>query len=292
MIATSIGCEKIEELKNTLTQKTGAKSASSVRSKTASSAKNMSANTLARVGDWTITKEEFNERLDALKEAVPEYDLSDSENRRLVLDELVRQQLLVLDAEKRGVAKDKDIIAAVEEFRRTLIVREVAANLTEGINVTKEEAKQFYEEQKDILKEPEQWRVREIVVETQIEANELLLGLLKGDNFEEVAKLNSISTSASSGGDLGFLTEEPFPEMVNALINLKEGEISSVFKGPQGYYIVKLDEIKGGAQISYQEIEQDIIRNRTLIKQQQAILDYIDKLEEQIPVEINEALLN
>jgi parvulin-like peptidyl-prolyl isomerase len=106
-----------------------------------------------------------------------------------------------------------------------------------------------------------------------------------------MAKQHSISDTAASGGDLGFLQQEPFPEMVDALINLKAGEVSSVFKGPKGFYIVKLEEIKGGAQIPYEEIKQDIIQNRTLVKQQQVILDYIAKLEQEIKVEINEGLI-
>ena len=80
--------------------------------------------------------------------------------------------------------------------------------------------------------------------------------------------------------------------MVNELLKLKQGEVSGVFKGPEGFYIVKVEEIKGGAQIPYEEIKEDIIRNRTLIKQQQIILDYIEKLEKEIKVEINEGLLN
>ena len=64
---------------------------------------------------------EFEERLAALKEVVPEYDITDKEARRLVLDELVNQQMLVLGAEKTGLARQSDIRAAVDEFRRTLI---------------------------------------------------------------------------------------------------------------------------------------------------------------------------
>ena len=83
------------------------------------------ANVLARVGNWTITVEEFNERLNALKEAVPDFDTTSMDAKKLVLETLVRQQLLVSEAEKVGLANQKDIEAAVEEFRRTLIVQEI-----------------------------------------------------------------------------------------------------------------------------------------------------------------------
>lgn len=254
--------------------------------------KPLAGNELARVGAWTITLEEFNERLAALKEVIPEFDITNIEAKKLVLDELVRQQLLVEDAEKSGMDKNKDIEAAVEEFRRTLIVREVAKNLTEKISVTDADAQSFYNEKKDQLVDPPEYRVREIVLKDQIKANEILVEVLKGSDFSELAKLNSISASATIGGDLGFITQEPFPEMATEILALKAGETSNVFKGPQGYYIIKLEEIKDGKTIPFEEIKNEIIQSQTLLKQQEAILGHIDQIRQKIPVEVREELLN
>lgn len=259
---------------------------------TSNQSKPLSGNQLARVGAWTITLEEFNERLSALKEVIPEFDITNVDAKKLVLDELVRQQLLVEEAEKSGLDKNKDILAAVEEFRRTLIVREAAKNLVDKIVVTDQDAQKFYIEKKDQLIDPPQYRVREIVLKDQIKANEILVEILKGSDFSELAKLNSISDTASKGGDLGFITQEPFPEMAPEILALKAGETSNVFKGPKGFYVIKLEEIKDGQVIPFEEIKNEIIQSQTLLKQQEAILGHIDKIRKQIPVEVREELLN
>ena len=251
----------------------------------------MTPNTLARVGNWSITIEEFEERLAALKEVVPEYDINNPEARRLVLDELVNQQMLVLGAEKAGLTRQKDIQAAVEEFRRTLIVREVARQLTENIEVSEGEARAFYDENIEAMVGPAQWHVREIILPTKEEATDILAEVLKGADFVETAKLNSIGETAASGGDLGFITTEPFPEMGSALLPLEAGDVSSVFKGPKGYYIVKLEEKKSGEKVSFDEIKEDIIQSQTLLMQQQKILDHLNRLKETTTIEINEQLL-
>ena len=49
----------------------GNKSSESSTSKQAKSTAEMTADTLAKVGNWTITADEFKERLNALKEVVP-----------------------------------------------------------------------------------------------------------------------------------------------------------------------------------------------------------------------------
>lgn len=248
-------------------------------------------NVLARVGDWTITVEEFNERLSALKEAVPDFDATSMDAKKLVLETLVRQQLLVLEAEQVGLANQKDIEAAIEEFRRTIIVQEIVKNIVRDLKVSDEEAGAFYEAQKSVLVEPAQWHVRAIVVDSQLKANELSVQLLQGADFAETARQNSIGENAAQGGDLGFLSEMPFPEMQGAIAPLNAGEVSSVFKGPQGYYIVKVEEKKGGNPIPFEDIKKDILENQLMLKQQQAILDHVEKLKSQTKVEVREDLL-
>lgn len=249
------------------------------------------ANVLAKVGNWTITMEEFKERLRALKDVVPDLNVDDLETKKMMLEELVRQQLLVWDAERTGAAKQKDIQDAVEEFRRTLIVQESAKKIVGDIKGTEEEAKEFYDLNKDKIINPVEWHVREIVVDSQLKANELLVEILKGTDFAETAKQHSISKTASEGGDLGSITEAPFDEMAAALEPLKTGDVSSVFKGPEGYYIIKAEEKKGGVPIPFEEIKEEIIKDRTAFKQQQALLEYLKKLQKEIEVQTNAKLL-
>ena len=120
----------------------------------------------------------------------------------------------------------------------------------------------------------------------------VLAEVLKGADFQEMARQHSIGKTAADGGDLGFITQEPFPQMGSILLSLEEGDVSSAFKGPEGYYIVQLEEKKGGEQIDFDEIKDDIIQSQTLLKQQQTILDYLTDLKARMKIEINEQLLS
>lgn len=249
-------------------------------------------NELARVGKWSITIQEFNERLNRLKEVVPDFDITNLDSKKLILDELIRQQLLVMDAEAKGVSNNKDIQDAMEEFRRTLLVREVATNITKDIVATEQEAQQYYDQNKEALVEPTEWHVREIVTNTEVGAKDILVVLYGGADFAQTAKERSISKSAANGGDLGFITEAPFPQMANALMSLEVGNISSVLKGPdEKFYIIKLEAKRGGQAKEFAELKDEIIQGLTLLKQQQAIVDYLNKLVEQTPAKVNEKLL-
>lgn len=301
LAATFVGCDIINSIKDSLSKSkekktvqtiipsTPSQEITSQPSKSPSPA--MTPNTLARVGNWAITIEQFNDRLAALKEVMPEYDIQNLDNKKAVLEELTRQQLLVEEAEQTGLAQDKNVLAAMEEFRRTLLVRELAAKLTKDLTVTDDEMKAFYDQNKDVLVSPLEWQVSEIVVQDQAKANELLIEVLKGTDFAELAKQNSFGKTANQGGDLGFLTQPPFPEMASAIASLGKGDVSSVFKGPEGYYIVKVADKKGGEPIAFETIKEEIRQNQLLNKQQQVILSHIAELEKTYPVEIKEDLL-
>jgi len=249
------------------------------------------ADVVVRIGGWSITKEDFDERFANVKEAFPELDVSDQEVKEMLLEELVNQQAIVLDAEKTGLAKNKEIVSAISELRKTLIVREVAVSVTENVKTTEQEAREFYEARKDMMISQPLWQVREVVLASQLRANEVLVEVLKGGDFAEIAKASSIGNSASQGGALGFIEDVPFVEMATPLLALEEGEVSSVFEGPEGYYIIKLEAKKGGEPIPFDEIKQDIIENQTMVKQQQALVEHVEKVKSNLKIEKNESLL-
>jgi len=250
-------------------------------------------NVLVRIGDWSLTPEDFQNRLRAVKEAYPEYDISNSQQNSLLLEEMVRQQLLVEAAREAGLHQNPEIEEAVKEFRKTLLVQEVARQLTEGITVTDEEAQQYYEENKALMVEPTQWHVREIVVPDEQKAKDLMKQLLAENPpaFGELAQKESIAESSWQKGDLGLISEFPFSKMENAVMALEPGGISSVFAGPQGYYLAKLEEIQEGEAVAFEDVKEEIKEGLLLLKQQDAVLNRMVEMQDKVDFYINEELL-
>lgn len=251
----------------------------------------LAADVVARVGNWTLTQEEFNERLKLLKEGLPEFDPEKADNKAAVLNELIRQQLLVKDAEEAGVGQQKEVKDAVEDFRRTLLVQELANRLTKDIVATEKEAQKYYEDNKADFVEATEWTAREIVVADEATAKNILVQVLQGGDFGEIAKSQSKGKTAAEGGLLKPFTRAPFEAMQTAIASLDAGGTSAVFKGPEGFYIVKVDGKKGGALRSFATVKSDLIAGLTLRKQQQAILEHIDQLASKYKVKINKELV-
>ena len=302
-VATGLtGCDKISSVYEHMTKKESAKSAPTSAEKSVSPSKNipaetpksketLPANVVASVGEWSITLDEFNDKMSKLKDILPEFDPTDINSKKLILEELVRQELLVREAEQSGVAQQKEITETVADFRKTLLVQEVATKLTKDIKATEADAQAYYDKNKENFIVKSEWKVREIVAPSEAEAKEILVQLLQGSGFAEIAKAKSKSATANKGGDIGWVVTFPFDQMRAAVIALETGKTSSVFKGPNGYYIVKLEDKRGGTPKPFLAIKVDLTKKLTLKKQQEAVLEHLNTLAEKTKIQVNEELL-
>jgi len=142
-----------------------------------------------------------------------------------------------------------------------------------------------------MLREPEERQIREIVVPSEQEARDILIQLLQGADFATLAKENSKSPSAKNGGDLGFIKIGEKSSQFDSVAfsdSLEVGKISSIFKTPDGYGIIKLEAKRGGKQRPLSEMWDDIKKGLTIIKQQQVIDDLIGKLSRDAKIDVYE----
>jgi peptidyl-prolyl cis-trans isomerase C len=113
----------------------------------------------------------------------------------------------------------------------------------------------------------DQVHAADILVETEEEAKKVLDRLAKGEAFEALAKeLSKDTSSAPSGGDLGWLRREQLqqvPELSKTLFDdLKPGEITKTpVKTDFGYYVIKVLEHEQRATMTEEQARQAVEQN-------------------------------
>ncbi len=249
---------------------------------------------LAQVNDWAIGTEDFRNQLQALKTLFPEADINDPETKKKVLQEIVNLEILAQEAESRGIDREKDVVDAIRNFERTLLAQKMMEDMERDITVTEIEIQNFYDSNKLDLVEPEERKIREIVVPTESDARDILVNLLQGESFALLASRRSIADSKNQGGDLGYITVDPakkFQRFWQEAFTTEAGEVSTYFKGPDGYYIVKVEDIRGGKVRPLREVRYDIeklLRNIKLGKKRE---DVIFNAKQKLNIVVNENLL-
>ena len=251
---------------------------------------------VARINNMPITLEDLNQEVEAYNSMVPvdkpELKITTREQKIDYLKkEMVRRYLLYQNASDKGLDRNEDVLKAMQKTKMELLVVELIKQEAQNVDVSSKEIEDYYNTYKEQLKEPEERQVREIVVATEQEAKDILVQLLQGADFATLAKDRSKDASAKNGGDLGFVQKGKNSEQfdgVSFAANLDVGGISSIFKSPQGYTIVKIEAKRGGKQRSLSEMWEDIKRGLTFLKQQQKIEDLIGKLSREAKLEFYE----
>jgi foldase protein PrsA len=178
----------------------------------------------------TISDEELNKEVDKLKE---------SYGGEEVFDQVLASKNTTVDVLK-------------EDLKNYLTMREL---IEPQIEITDEELKTYFDENKDSLGEAEQVKASHILVEDEETAKEIKQKLGDGADFAELAKEYSTDEgSKENGGELGFFPRGTMvTEFEDVAFSLPINEISEPVKSDYGYHIIKVEEKKEAKEADFDD---------------------------------------
>jgi peptidyl-prolyl cis-trans isomerase D len=150
-----------------------------------------------------------------------------------------------------------------------------AARVTQRINLSDDQLRRFYDQNKDQYRIPERVHVRHILLKTtdkppaqvtalETKAGDLLKQIKAGANFADLAQKNSEDPgSAVKGGDLGWIVrDQTVKAFENAAFSLKPGELSGVIKTEYGFHIIQVLERQDARVRPFEEVKDQISQER------------------------------
>jgi peptidyl-prolyl cis-trans isomerase C len=248
---------------------------------------------MAEVNGGSITTGDFERELKNL----PEYlkAMADTpQGRKEMLDTMVIRELILQQASKDGLDKGPEIEEKLQDLRKRLVVESFLKKKVETeSNVSDEDLKKFYEQNKDKFKTGEQIKASHILIKTEQEAKTILGQIKAGGNFEELAKKNSVDSSAAKGGDLGWFGKGSMvPAFEKAALALKEGQVSEVVKSDFGYHIIKLTGKRPAGIRPLEEVKEQIKGAIMPSKQQEVFQKIKEELKKTAKNTIKEDVIN
>ena len=177
-----------------------------------------------------------------------------------VKDEVVRREIFMQEAEKRGIPQSADYKAQMELARQMLLIRGLMDDYRSKNPVSDADAQTEYDKFK-AANSGSEYRARHILVEKEEDAKALIEKIKGGASFEELAKANSKDTgSAQNGGDLDFANPNNFvPEFSKAMTALKKGEMTQEpVKSQFGYHIIKLEDTRPATFPAFDDVKAQI----------------------------------
>ena len=173
---------------------------------------------------------------------------------------LITRELVLQEADKRGVIQKESVRDQLEQSRMGILVAAVFEDYIEKEGVTESELKAAYETVKSQYTGKE-YHVEHILVEKEADAKAIIIQIKGGANFESIAKAKSKDPgSAKDGGDLGWVSDKALvPEFSKAMVQLKNGQITdNPVKSQFGWHVIKVIDTRDVKAPNLEEIKDQL----------------------------------
>lgn len=157
-----------------------------------------------------------------------------------------------------------------------------------NINITDDDLKKYYEENKDQFKIPQALRLRQIYLNTEQEAMDVYLALEAGADFKKLASLKSADPILrEKEGDIGFISKGMLvPEIEKEVFSIEVGKYTKPLKTGNGYSVIKVDEIREEQILPFEDIKdrlRDTLKSNIISQNRNRIIEEL-KLKSKIKI--------
>jgi len=174
-----------------------------------------------------------------------------------------------------------------------LTQRVISSEVGSHITIGKDEVEKYYNEHKSEFVRPEQVALREIEVSTEGKKDTELPDLKKkaetalkrvkdGEDFGEIAKRFSDSSTAKQGGFLGvYKRGELSKELEEIVFKMKKNDLTDVMDTKQGYLVLQVLERYEEGEQPLNKVENEIMDHLYSQRMEPAMRQYLKTLREQ-----------
>ncbi|WP_404328122.1 peptidylprolyl isomerase [Mesobacillus maritimus] len=191
--------------------------------------------------------------MEADKEKITVSDKEIEDEYNAYVDSYGGEEALSAALKQSGISED-DLKVDIENYFK------LEKLLEPRVEITEEELKTYFDENKESFDELEQVEASHILVEDEATATEVTEKLASGGDFAELAAEYSTDTAnAESGGELGYFAKgDMVEEFENTAFSMEVGTISDPVKTDYGYHIIKVTDKKEAKEAVFEDHKEEI----------------------------------
>jgi peptidyl-prolyl cis-trans isomerase C len=234
---------------------------------------------IVRVNERMLTVDDFKRYLD--RNAGAELAQVTPEVASAMLDQYVEEVIISEYAASHGVEVPSDKIAEAvrteagatviekrDEMRRQRLIANLSAEIPDASDA---EVQNYYQQHQSEFKSGEEVRVRQILVNDEAVANDIVQKLKSGASFEDLSTEFSRAPNAKRGGEIGFVSRGEVPKMFeDEIFRLRAGQVSDVIRTDSTFHIFKVDErrppgmldVEAATPLIQARLREDAVRER------------------------------
>jgi len=196
-------------------------------------------------------------RVDTIvKQQVAQGGQDSAQLRHAIVDNLVNIELVVQDAEKKGLTKSPDVREQVEMAREQTIVNAYLADYFKTRPVSDAALHAAYDKLKSQRGDKE-YKARHVLVDNEAQAKDIIAKMDKGAKLEEFAKQSKDVGSRDHGGELGWAAPSNYVKpFADALAKLEKGKYThQPVQSQFGWHVIQLDDVRAAQFPPFEQVK-------------------------------------
>lgn len=212
--------------------------------------------------------------------------MSSPQARQEALEQLIAFHLFHRMAVEEKITESQEYADMVEKIKVELASHMAATSVVEGIQVSEEEERDYYEANLSQFEEGAQVRARHILVDSKEQAEQVAAEITDGLAFEEAAQKYSTCPSKDKGGDLGYFSQgQMVPEFEKAAFAGEPGKIIGPIETQFGHHLILVEDKKQASQHPFGQVQAQIHQQLVTARQQAAYQAKVEELSAAYGVE-------
>jgi hypothetical protein len=138
---------------------------------------------LATVGDKVITLGEYAATLERMDQ-FERLRYQSADRRKQLLDEIIKIELLAIEARRLGLHEDPDAKERIRQILRDEVLKKIRIDLPAPAEIPEAEVRAYYDKHRSEFREPERRRVAQIVMADREKAKKVLERAMKASPAE------------------------------------------------------------------------------------------------------------
>ncbi len=226
-------------------------------------------NAAASVNGTIITNDMVEQ---GIKVAISQGQKESPELRKMVIEKYVEVLLLAQKAEKDGLANSEKANTQLAMIRQNYLADLEMSTYLAKNPITDADVQAEYNRELASLG-PQgmivEYKVSDIAVASEADAQAALARIKKGEPFDKVAKSISLAPNKVQGGAVGWIQPGQIaPQLSTVLTSLSKGQVSPApIQMQQGWYLIKLEDKKSTKPPSFEQAKAAIRAGLTQRKQ-------------------------
>lgn len=262
-------------------------------------------------GQKLLNKYRKNKLQDLIKQRLI---IQEAKNRDLELTQEQKNQFFqqhLKSVKQKNKMSDKQLkqalqkqgINSIDQYKKvflqrnkdTLLINELRKQVTNGITVSDQKVKDYYNNNKKQFQVEKQIKVSQILIRTNNKEEQTAKEKIEsiadkinnGKTFAEMAKKHSEGPYAKKGGNLGFITKGQITNQFDQVaFSLNKGQISEPVKTKYGYHLIKVHDKKESGIRSFEQVKDSIKQQLASKKKNKEWDEFVSQLRKNADVTI------